>query len=119
MIIMSLAGFSLCFLNTIFTLKPKTYFLNLSGDEFYLYSVNRIYNFYRLEDTAILDQFHAFLNEIRLKTMITRNFIILKLLWVTDVPAWHKMKDPILRSMKEIDWILNFQMLNFIRKTLR
>ncbi len=40
-------------------------------------------------------------------------------LWVTDGPAWHKMKDPILRSMKEIDWILNFQMLNFIRKILR
>lgn len=40
-------------------------------------------------------------------------------LWVTDGPAWHKMKDPLLRSMKEIDWILNFRMLNLIRKILK
>ncbi len=37
-------------------------------------------------------------------------------LWVTDGPAWHQMKEPLLRSMKEIDWILNFRMLNFITK---
>lgn len=40
-------------------------------------------------------------------------------LWVTDGPAWHKMKEPLLRSMKEIDWILNFKMLNLINKLLK
>jgi len=39
-------------------------------------------------------------------------------LWVTDGPAWHQMEEPLLRSMKEIDWILNFRMLNFITKIL-
>jgi len=42
----------------------------------------------------------------------------IKFLWVTDGPAWHKMKEPLLRSMKEIDWIFNFRMLNLIKKIL-
>lgn len=41
-----------------------------------------------------------------------------KFLWVTDGPAWHKMKEPLLRSMREIDWILNFKMLNLIWRIL-
>jgi type II restriction enzyme len=40
-------------------------------------------------------------------------------LWVTDGPAWHKMKEPLLRSMREIEWLLNFKMLNLIRRILR
>ncbi|ACI19398.1 DpnII family type II restriction endonuclease [Dictyoglomus thermophilum] len=40
-------------------------------------------------------------------------------LWITDGPAWHHMKEPLLRSMKEIDWILNFKMLDFLRKILK
>lgn len=40
-------------------------------------------------------------------------------LWVTDGPAWHKMKEPLLRSMKEIDWILNYRMLGLIRRILK
>ena len=40
-------------------------------------------------------------------------------LWVTDGPAWHKMKEPLLRSMKEIDWVLNYKMLELIRKILK
>jgi|LDZR01.1.fsa_nt_gi type II restriction enzyme len=43
----------------------------------------------------------------------------LDFLWVTDGPAWHHMKEPLLRSMKEIDWILNFRMLDLITKILR
>ena len=40
-------------------------------------------------------------------------------LWITDGPAWHKMKEPLLRSMKEIDWVLNFRMLNLIGRVLK
>jgi type II restriction enzyme len=40
-------------------------------------------------------------------------------LWVTDGPAWHKMKEPLIRSMKEIDWILNYRMLNLIRRIIK
>ncbi|MGB9795034.1 DpnII family type II restriction endonuclease [Caldisericum exile] len=40
-------------------------------------------------------------------------------LWVTDGPAWHQMKEPLLRSMKEIDWILNFKMLDLVAKILK
>ena len=40
-------------------------------------------------------------------------------LWVTDGPAWHKMKEPLLRSMKEIDWGFNFRMLNLIGRILK
>ena len=40
-------------------------------------------------------------------------------LWVTDGPAWNKMKEPLIRSMKEMDWILNYRMLNLIEKILK
>ncbi len=40
-------------------------------------------------------------------------------LWVTDGPAWHKMEQPLLLSMKEIDWVLNYRMLDLIRKILK
>ena len=39
-------------------------------------------------------------------------------LWVTDGPAWHKMKEPLIRSMNEIDWVLNYRMLNLIGRIL-
>ncbi|MCD6372525.1 MAG: hypothetical protein J7L37_03100 [Thermococcus sp.] len=31
--------------------------------------------------------------------------------WVTDGPAWKKMKEPLLRGMKEIDWVVNYSQL--------
>ena len=40
-------------------------------------------------------------------------------LWVTDGPAWHKMKQPLLFSMKDIDWVLNYRMLELIRRILK
>jgi len=40
-------------------------------------------------------------------------------LWVTDGPAWHKMKEPLLRAMKEMDWVVNFKMLRNIRVVLK
>ena len=40
-------------------------------------------------------------------------------LWVTDGPAWHKMEQPLLFSMKEIDWVLNYRMLELIRRILK
>ncbi len=40
-------------------------------------------------------------------------------LWVTDGPAWHYMKEPLIRSMNNIDWILNFRMLDLIEKILK
>ncbi len=36
--------------------------------------------------------------------------------WVTDGPAWLKMKEPLYRAMKEIEWILNFRMVNKIQR---
>jgi len=32
-------------------------------------------------------------------------------LWVTDGPAWHKMKEPLLRTMEKIDWLLNYRII--------
>ncbi|MCM8820004.1 MAG: type II restriction endonuclease [Candidatus Omnitrophica bacterium] len=43
----------------------------------------------------------------------------IEFLWITDGPAWLKMKEPLLRSMREIDWILNFKMINCIEKILK
>uniref|UniRef100_A0A7C2NZJ0 Restriction endonuclease type II DpnII-like domain-containing protein n=1 Tax=candidate division WOR-3 bacterium TaxID=2052148 RepID=A0A7C2NZJ0_UNCW3 len=40
-------------------------------------------------------------------------------LWITDGPAWHKMKDPLLRAMKKIDYIVNYKMLSLIKKILK
>ena len=40
-------------------------------------------------------------------------------LWVTDGPAWLKMKEALLRSMKEMEWIFNYKMLNFVEKLLK
>jgi len=40
-------------------------------------------------------------------------------LWVTDGPAWHKMKQPLLLSMEEIDWILNYRMLELVERILK
>jgi len=40
-------------------------------------------------------------------------------LWVTDGPAWHKMEQPLLFSMKDIDWVLNYRMLELIRRILK
>ena len=31
--------------------------------------------------------------------------------WITDGPAWKKMKEPLLRGMKEIDWVVNYSQL--------
>jgi len=35
----------------------------------------------------------------------------IKFLWVTDGPAWHKMKEPLLRTMEKIDWLLNYRII--------
>ena len=43
----------------------------------------------------------------------------IEFLWVTDGPAWNKMKEPFKRSMEEMDWILNYRMLNLIEKVLK
>ncbi|NJE09360.1 DpnII family type II restriction endonuclease [Thermococcus sp. MAR1] len=32
--------------------------------------------------------------------------------WITDGPAWKKMKEPLLRGMKEIDWVVNYSQLS-------
>ncbi len=38
--------------------------------------------------------------------------------WVTDGPAWKKMKDPLLRSMYEMDWVFNYKLLNLFPRVL-
>lgn len=43
----------------------------------------------------------------------------IEFLWITDGPAWHKMGEPLLRAMKEMEWILNFRMLEYIKKILK
>lgn len=40
-------------------------------------------------------------------------------LWVTDGPAWHNMKEPLIRSMDKIDWVLNYRMLNLMERILK
>ncbi len=39
-------------------------------------------------------------------------------LWVTDGPAWHGMKETLKRSMMEMDWVLNYRMLELINRIL-
>ncbi|MEO0149622.1 MAG: DpnII family type II restriction endonuclease, partial [candidate division WOR-3 bacterium] len=39
-------------------------------------------------------------------------------LWITDGPGWENMQNSLLMSMKEMDWILNFRMLELITKIL-
>ncbi len=34
--------------------------------------------------------------------------------WITDGPGWLKMREPLIRAMKEIEWILNFRMLRYL-----
>jgi type II restriction enzyme len=40
-------------------------------------------------------------------------------LWVTDGPAWHQMKDPLLRAMRSMEWVLNFRMLKYLPKIIK
>jgi type II restriction enzyme len=42
-----------------------------------------------------------------------------KFLWVTDGPAWFEMKENLLRAMEEIDYILNYEMLDLIQKIVK
>ena len=39
-------------------------------------------------------------------------------LWITDGPAWLNMKEPLIRTMKEMDWVLNFRMLSLIKSVV-
>ncbi len=34
------------------------------------------------------------------------------LVWITDGPGWHKMKNTILRTFGEIDFAMNYQILD-------
>jgi len=45
---------------------------------------------------------------------LARNLNI-SFIWVTDGPAWIKMKGQILHSIRNIDWILNYKMLELIK----
>lgn len=49
---------------------------------------------------------------------VAKNYGI-EFLWVSDGPAWFKMKESLIRSMEKMDWILNFKMLNYIEKILK
>ena len=40
-------------------------------------------------------------------------------LWVTDGIGWNNMKEPIIRSIQNIDWVLNYKMLGLIHKILQ
>ncbi len=42
----------------------------------------------------------------------------IEFLWITDGPAWKKMKNILENSMKELEWILNLKMLNLVNKIL-
>ena len=39
-------------------------------------------------------------------------------LWVTDGAGWRMMKEPLMRSIQNIDWVLNYKMLNLINRVL-
>ncbi len=38
--------------------------------------------------------------------------------WITDGPAWRKMEQPLLLSMKKLDWVLNYKMIGLINRIL-
>lgn len=48
---------------------------------------------------------------------VAKNYGI-KFLWVTDGPAWRRMKEPLIRAIEQLDWVLNFKMLNFVKVLL-
>lgn len=39
-------------------------------------------------------------------------------LWVTDGIGWRMMKEPLMRSIQNLDWVLNYKMLNYIDRIL-
>lgn len=45
----------------------------------------------------------------------------IEFLWVTDGPAWRKegMKKHLDKTMRELDWVLNFKMLKLVEKILK
>jgi type II restriction enzyme len=42
----------------------------------------------------------------------------IEFLWITDGPAWYHMREPFRRSIKDLDWVLNYKMLNLINRIL-
>jgi len=71
-------------------------------------------NFYNVTGSKPISIAESYIEMNRVAKKLKMEF-----LWVTDGPAWHKMKEPLLRSMKEIDWILNYRMLSLIRRILK
>ncbi len=71
-------------------------------------------NFYNVSGSKPISIAESYIEMSRIAKQRGINF-----LWVTDGPAWYQMKEVLLRSMKEIDWVLNFKMLNFIVKVLK
>lgn len=71
-------------------------------------------NFYNVTGSKPISIAESYIEMYRVAKELNIDF-----LWVTDGPAWRKMKESLLRSMKEIEWILNFKMLNFIGKILK
>ncbi len=42
----------------------------------------------------------------------------LKFVWITDGPAWLKMTEPLERAMSDIDWVINYYMINKIMRII-
>lgn len=70
-------------------------------------------NFYNVEGSkpeAIAREYIGLYKDLKKKGI--------EFLWITDGPAWNKMKNILENSMKELDWILNLKMLNLVSKIL-
>ncbi len=71
-------------------------------------------NFYNVSGSKPVSISESYIEMYKVAKKHEINFV-----WVTDGPAWLKMKEPLIRAMKEIEFILNFKMLNLIKKILR
>ncbi|MGC8935214.1 MAG: DpnII family type II restriction endonuclease [Thermoproteota archaeon] len=71
-------------------------------------------NFYNVTGSKPISIAESYIEMHRIAKEQKINF-----LWVTDGPAWYKMKESLIRSMNEIDFILNYRMLNLIKNILK
>ncbi|MFN3946994.1 MAG: DpnII family type II restriction endonuclease [Aquificaceae bacterium] len=71
-------------------------------------------NFYNTEGSKLQTIAREY---IKLKEELSKKHI--GFLWITDGPAWKKMRRDIEESMEKLDWILNLRMLGLMDRILK
>ncbi len=71
-------------------------------------------NFYNVSGSKPISIAESYIEMTKIAKEKEINF-----LWVSDGPAWRNIKNSLLRSIKEIDFVLNFKMLKYLKKVLK